>query len=59
MTDERSDTGLMNVKCENMKKSEIGSTPGGAHCTVGNIGNFLLITKSRFYTNFGPKKLIF
>ena len=26
---------------------------------VGNIGNFWLITKSRFYTNFGPKEVLF
>ena len=28
-------------------------------CTVGNIGNFWLITKSRFYTNLGPKSWFF
>ena len=28
-------------------------------CTVGHIGNFWFITKSRFYTNFGPKKVVF
>ena len=28
-------------------------------CTVGNIGNFWLIKKSRFYTNFGPQKVDF
>ena len=28
-------------------------------CTVGNIGNFWLITKSGFYTNFGPQKIDF
>ena len=33
-------------------------TPG-TPCTVGNIDNYWLITKSRFYSNLGPKKLIF
>ena len=28
-------------------------------CTVGNIGNFCLITKSRFYKHFRPKKVDF
>ena len=32
---------------------------GFAQVTVGNIGNFGLITKSRFYTNFGPKRVDF
>ena len=30
-----------------------------APCTVGNIDNYWLITKSRFCSNLGPKKLIF
>ena len=30
----------------------------GRYCTVGNIGNFWLITKSRFIQILGPKKLI-
>ena len=30
-----------------------------AQSTVGNIGNFCLITKSRFYTNFWLKKVYF